>query len=396
MKLAPVFFGLFALVFSSVTSAEDRGFCYSSLQKTTIQEPAGFYHPPIDSQVRDIRHWYALRASMDIYNLPDLENSTKGDEFISKFDAFIASPVPGYQYWDFEVNRQTGLKYAILSPKDINDPWIFVFSGTQTSMDWAADLDLGRLQVAKVEDMVNVLMDCLTIDNDGNPLASKNWVITGHSLGGGLAQIFAFKLASRRFLSRMTPGKIELVTFNGFGAMDLILPDDSAPLVVPRMLTANYFVDGDLVSRIGKHIGDTYKLKPSLGVNPISAHSLSTIESIVVSGDYVDFNGAIAVSPPYSGPLNSLTGVGSLFGFLIENPDERVWKRMEQLTLLEQAANVVIRRGLQGTYDYSALQYIENIAISFKNQIQNEVSSELRQDMIDDLEALIQAINTYQ
>lgn len=388
---------LLSFILPLVASGEDRGYCYSSLQKRTIQEPAGFYNPPLDSQARDIRHWSALRASMDIYNLPDLENSTKGDEFISKFDAFIASPVPGYQFWDFEANRQTGLKYAILSPLDPINPWIFVFSGTQTSMDWAADLDLGRRQVQKVEDMVNVLVDCLTIDNEGNPLASKNWLITGHSLGGGLAEIFAFKLASRRMLGRMTPGKIELVTFNGFGALDLVTPDPaSVDLVVPTMLTSNYFVAGDVVSRIGTHLGNTYELQPNFDVNPISAHSLSTIESIVMNGDYVDFSGAVAVAPPYSGVLNSLKSVGSVFGFVIENPDERLWKRLEQLTLLEQAANIVIRRGLSHTTDYSALRYIKNIAISFKEQIQSEPSSELRQEMIDDLEALIRAISSYQ
>jgi hypothetical protein len=385
------------LFFPSVVFAADHGLCFSSLTGETLQEsspgPA-----PLTALDTSLRHWYAMKAAMAVYDLPDLDAPpSSGDEFVTQFENFLNTPPPGYRYWSYSSDRASGMKFAVLEPEDPSYPWIFAFAGTQSTIDRFADLALGRAQVAKVEEMVSGLMDCLSFDRGGEPLAGKNWLVTGHSLGGGLAQIFAYLTQARRDLFRLTPHRLELVTFNGFGSLELVHPSAAiAEHVVPHMLTYNYFVTGDPVSVIGRHIGDTYELPmDETRFNPlenIKRHGLSTIESLVVQDNTVDFTIARRAEPPYSEPLNALKGVGAWLGFLVDNHNEKLTVQLEQITSLERAVNVIFQRDLKGARDREALMYFKSLALGLKADIEALPEDSLRRDMIADLDRLIRAI----
>lgn len=381
----------------SLGHAQDHGVCYSSQSQSTLQNQGDFTSPALTEVPLSLRHWLALRASMQAYSLPDLDENLSGEQFVQRFEAFYSHPVPGYQHWYYTSDRTTGLKYIILEPVEPTDPWIFAFAGTQTTLDTFADLSMGRDQVQVIEDVVKSFLDCGTVDRQGRPLASHNWLITGHSLGGGMAQVFAYLTQSLRMLMRLEPNKVELVTFNGFGAMDVVLGGAPfAELVAPGILSYNYFVTSDPVSKIGTHVGNTYELPMAgAGGNPkeiFSRHSLSTIESLVVHGDSVDFSIAVPATPPYSGPLNALKGVGHWLGFLAENHADNLTEQVRQRNLLINAANVIIQRGQSGSLDHLTLAYLRESTLDLKKDLESFPQSSLRSELIQDLEALLKAI----
>lgn len=400
----PVFLCLVILFVSNSVFGQDTGWCYSSLQKSTMAEPD--YATPArkltDTSIEE-RHWLAMKASAFVYSLPDLENTQSGDEFINNFVEFVergvAEQIPGYHYFDSYSNRQSGLKFAIFAPDDSSAPWIFSFAGSETAIDWLADLSMGRDQIAHMETMVKKMLDCLTIDNSGDPIAGKNWIITGHSLGGGLAQIFAYKVQSLRTLMRMTPGRIELVTFNGFGALELALPNSAAAeIVIPQMLTSNYFVTGDIVSRIGQHVGQTVEIPTDAAGIPlirvVQRHLMGTVEELLAPGGIINLNQTQRVAPPSSDPLNNLKSAGRTLGFLSSNHSETVIARLESVNILHQAVIELSQHPLIRPIDAQLTTYLQTLASEFKDDLESEVQTDFRDQLINDLENILTKIQT--
>ncbi len=400
----PIFICILLVFISSSVFGQDTGWCYSSLQKSTMMEPQ-FETPTrklTDTSMED-RHWLAMKASSLVYQLPDLENTQNGSEFIENFVGFVESGVAahirGYHYFDSYSNRQSGLKFAIFAPDDSSAPWIFAFAGSETAIDWLADLNMGRNQIEHIETMVKKMTDCLYIDNAGNPIAGKNWIITGHSLGGGIAQIFAYKVQSLRTLMRFTPGRIELVTFNGFGALELALPNSAAAeIVIPQMLTSNYFVQGDIVSRIGQHVGETVEIPTeSIGIPLIRVaqrHVMSTVEDLLNIDGNMNLSETRRVAPPFSDRLNSLKGAGRVLGFLASNQSDTVIARLQSVNTLHQAVIELSHRSLNNPVDHQLLTYLQILATEYKDHLEAEVQTGFRDQLITDLENILTGIKT--
>ncbi len=395
----PVFLCVTLIFISSSVWGQDTGWCYSSLQKSTIVEPQ--LETPVrkltDTSIEE-RHWLAMKASSLVYKLPDLENTQNGNEFVETFVEFVehrvATYIPGYHYFESYSNRQSGLKFMILAPDDPTSPWIFSFAGSETAIDWLADLSMGHDQILHMEAMVKKMIDCLYIDNAGNPIAGKNWIITGHSLGGGLAQIFAYKVQSLRTLMRFTPGRIELVTFNGFGALELALPNSAAAeIIIPQMLTSNYFVTGDIVSKIGQHVGQTVEIPANnVGLNLIKAaqrHLMSTVEDLLVQDGVLNLMQTKQVAPPFSEPLNSLKGAGRTLGFLTSNHSNTVIARLQHINILHQAVLELRHRTLNRPVDRQLINYLHQLTSEYKDNLSTEVQSKFKDDLIRDLENIL-------
>lgn len=400
----PIFLCVVIIFVSSFAFGQDTGWCYSSLQKSTMTEPQ-FDTPArkLTDTTMEERHWLAMKASTLAYALPDLENTKNGNEFINNFvdfvDRGVSAQIHGYHYFDSYSNRQSGLKFVILVPNDTSAPWIFSFAGSETAIDWLADLNMGRDQIEHMEAMVKKMIDCLYIDNAGDPIAGKNWIITGHSLGGGIAQIFAYKVQSLRTLMRFTPGRIELVTFNGFGALELALPNSAAAeIVIPQMLTSNYFVTGDVVSRIGHHVGETVEIPTeSIGIPLIRAaqrHVMSTVEDLLIIDGNMNLSETRRVAPPFSDPLNSLKGAGRALGFLASNQSDTVIARLQSVNTLHQAVIELSHRPLNNPVDHQLLTYLQTLATEYKDHLETEVQTGFRDQLIADLENILTVIKT--
>ncbi len=82
-------------------------------------------------------------------------------------------------------------------------------------------------------------------------------ISTGHSLGGGLAQMFVYDALAEGFLTPDQIGRLE--TFNGVGVRDGIIERDGSynPNTVAGVPNNHFSINGDLVSRLGGgHVGD--------------------------------------------------------------------------------------------------------------------------------------------
>ena len=107
----PIFLCVVIIFVSSFAFGQDTGWCYSSLQKSTMTEPQ-FDTPArkLTDTTMEERHWLAMKASTLAYALPDLENTKNGNEFINNFvdfvDRGVSAQIHGYHYFDSYSNRQ--------------------------------------------------------------------------------------------------------------------------------------------------------------------------------------------------------------------------------------------------------------------------------------------------
>ena len=159
-------------------------------------------------------------------------------------------------------------------------PWIISIAGTQSVLDWAANLNLGKKQLDQILGLVSSFSDCLIYDEHNENLVTRDIVVTGHSLGGGLAQAFAY------FLLKLT-----LVTWNAFGARELVQRYEPFNLVPVALLdAAHYYIEGDPISRIGSHLGPSFRLIPESETlrsileikKQINLHSIETVIQVAL------------------------------------------------------------------------------------------------------------------
>lgn len=227
---------------------------------------------------RDQKYQRALKSAEDIYNLPDFENVRNGSEFVDQFIKFQSAIPNGYKLYAYFGEPETGAKYAIFQPDSfrlddsrIGSPWILSIAGTKSLIDVISDLDLGRNQLQKMSRLKSIFTTCQYLDESGRPLSEKRWVFTGHSLGGGLAQAFAYQIQEIRINQKLQPLRLELLTFNGFGAQELVAKVGLYnPQIVKYIEARNYFVLGEPISKIGHHIGPTFMLAED-GLDPQTA-----------------------------------------------------------------------------------------------------------------------------
>ena len=370
--------------------------CYSTVHRN-IQTGVFNDGVALGATPRNLRHELALRASALIYKLADLDIASTGAELLTSFEEFQRQIPRGYTYDYFFMNRGSGLKYMILSPVNPTDPWIFAFAGTQTAIDWMSDVTLGRAQFAQAESLLYNFTNCEYDNGSGKSLGSRNWIITGHSLGGGLAETFAYLAQKRRLAAGLSVAPIELVTFNAFGALELVEDSVEAAAPITRTLaTANYFVTGDLISRIGTHIGATYELQlPKASIfQAANRHVIDTVWSAALKDGVPQFNLSRAATPPSSGLLNALKNHASFFKFLPSNQSDNLITRLNHMNILEEALNIIIRRNQGGSYDREANSYLNRMALVFLNDEQQKPLTGARKELIARLESFLNRSST--
>ena len=287
--------------------------------------PRSIEDDPATKLMRGQRPLYAAQAAGNVYALPDLQTAKTAEQMIEQMRNFTAHVPANYTIYTRKSDTLSGLKFAIFKPDgESRRPWILAIAGTQTALDWIADLDLGRAQFKQLETLSALFTTCQYVDDAGHPLAAQPWVITGHSLGGGLAQALSYHVQRIRLQRGLMPLKMQLITFNAFGARPLVRKvEDLDEAIVPYLDARNYYVAGDVVSRVGEHIGPTYlvispgadRKPPLLSKETIRRHTMDTLDKVggdinqIISG----FDTAEERDPDRFADITALGSVASFF-----------------------------------------------------------------------------------
>ena len=289
------FFLLLVLVVSDSTFAQTR----PKTRKPKIVKPKTIKPKPIEiaktipiDPERDVlpRAMMALTLAKVVYLLPDLDSKKTALQSREYFTEFKKQLPVNLTLMMSESDPRTGLR--VLAAKPINPVagatnLFIAIAGTEGFRDGIADLSFGRSQNQHLLAVIDDLLESNAIPK--NP----EIILTGHSLGGGLAQTVAWYLQEKLTQQNITP-KIWLFTWNSFGAQELIRKQEPNFKASQVSLTyaANYFVSGDPVSKIGTHIGPTFELTPIetetkkskisfLKMDGINRHRIETVVEVV-------------------------------------------------------------------------------------------------------------------
>ncbi|MEA3209777.1 MAG: hypothetical protein QOE70_2834 [Chthoniobacter sp.] len=211
----------------------------------------------------------AVLAAEAAYDLPDIDHvvASKPKDLHQAFIAFTRDEKfpRGYRLQRAVSDPMSGFKAVLLAPlsEQRSKPLILAFAGTSEPRDAVSDLHFGHDQFSYSKGLWKIVVSNRSVDEHGHPLNQRDLLITGHSLGGGLAQACAFAVSETRAGLHHQGGKVELVTWNGFGGEPLIrmIRPRYDPAGTPRIdYAANYFVAAEPVSEIGTHYGPTYQL----------------------------------------------------------------------------------------------------------------------------------------
>ena len=162
--------------------------------------------------------------------------------------------INGYKPVEKLEDAQTGLR--VVTYKKNNDI-IVAYCGTNDVKDFVSDAQMAMNEVPEQFEKANQYY-LNTVEK--NPNASV--MVTGHSLGGSLAQLVASK-------NRTTSA----ITFNAFGIKSIMnnKNKESQEVFQDNKNSFNYIIMGDPVSNSTQHVGVTTRLKKTA----INNHSIA-------------------------------------------------------------------------------------------------------------------------
>jgi hypothetical protein len=115
-------------------------------------------------------------------------------------------------------------------------------------------------------------------------------------------------------------------------------------------------------------------------------HFIETVQTAAVKDGAYRFDLARPATPPKAAALNTLKNYGSILHFLPSNQAENLNSRLGHMNTLEQALNIILRRGTLGTYDHEALRLMSGIALIFLRDEQAKPSTAMRDQLVGRLE----------
>lgn len=236
---------------------------------------------PEEQRQRDLT-LLSVQASQASYKLPDLRVFRDVKDYVGDFRTFQALIPAGYVVFGADADIESGLKYVIFKPVTPDHPWVLAFTGTSGLIDVLSDVGLGSSQFEQLKGMIQIFSKLPGFSN-------AELLVTGHSLGGGLAQAAAHEIQRERDAQR-NPARVILRTWNAFGAQELIqrVCTKCDPGLLARLDAANYFIQGDAVSRVGTHFGPTYEMiAPNASAHARDLHYLHSLDTIQAHVDRI-------------------------------------------------------------------------------------------------------------
>ena len=180
----------------------------------------------------------------------------QAETFLLRGEAFTIAA----RYEDLE----TGFSALRLTPVEPGAPGgaeIFAIDGLQVGSraDAVAAATLGRLQVDS-DVFRAMIQDAASLGAAGGEV-----VFVGPSLGGAIAQVAAYETAEALLAAGAAPGfgDVQLVTVDPLGGADAARAINAGalePAALAVIEALNLRTEGDLVSRIGSHLGPTLTL----------------------------------------------------------------------------------------------------------------------------------------
>ncbi|MCB0413225.1 MAG: hypothetical protein KDD50_02765 [Bdellovibrionales bacterium] len=210
--------------------------------------------------------YLALGLAQQIYDLPDLSSFLESSfvRQFSEFESDIETLHPKVVF--LQTDRKSGAKFAILYIEHPEPLWVIVLAGTEDLQDWWANSNYGLVQLQALRPLIEKIGTCPH---------KLNLLITGHSLGGGLAQALGASIEMRRINAMKRPHSLQVVSWNGFGAKKLVEDFSGSTVSTRRPNFVNYYIAGDPVSRLNVHLGSTFQIKsPHWSIDPIYIHSM--------------------------------------------------------------------------------------------------------------------------
>lgn len=222
-----------------------------SLDQLRRQLPTYVKLPP--EKARDME---LMLTASHIYDAPELDGAKSAAELVQQHRRFLGSIPADYEVSYLITDPATGFKAAVYRPtsaarKEL--PTVVAIAGTQSKKDLAADLNWGLSQ-ARSAAYAKLLTHVQAELARGGEVA-----VTGHSLGGGLAQVLGYDLART---NPQAPERVRVVSWNGFGAKEALQrlgrwSDADAA----RLRATSYFHPRDPVSKLGTHLGETWAIE---------------------------------------------------------------------------------------------------------------------------------------
>lgn len=313
----------------------------------------------------------AYDSSQLSYMLPQVRAGAELENYFTQYENFVSHLPKDYIVFGADGGLKSGLKFCILKPMTPGNPWVFAIAGTETTIDQLADTQLGRQQLDDLAHNITLFTQPAT--EQLRFLAEKDVLVTGHSLGGALAQAVAHEIQKKRLQNGLS-SKVKLVTFNSLGAQTLIKEATGTydETLLAHMEMAHYYLRGDLISRIDTQMGPTYELEPLAreGGPATEAydkfkelgrfHSLDSFLQIIHERKGARLREAKVVPIPPADTINNLVNYAGILGY-----GTHLIHSFRQLHIVKKLTSELARvtpADFDTTVKAEAIRYLYNVA----------------------------------